>query len=101
MLFNMTIGVDLGGSNVRAGLVENGIIIHQQSKALEQKDSLSATLGQLIDLIQALINPTVTSIGIGVPSVVDMERGIVYNVANIPSWEEVALRDILAEWISP
>ena len=91
----MTIGVDLGGTNVRVGLVRNGIILHQKSKVLEQKDSLSATLAQVIDLIRPFVEPSVSSIGIGVPSVVDIEQGIVYNVANIPSWEEVALRDIL------
>ena len=95
MRSNMTIGVDLGGTNVRAGLVENGLIVRQKSKALVQKDSLSATLGQLIDLIQSLAGPEVSGIGIGVPSVVDIEQGVVYNVANIPSWEEVALRAIL------
>ncbi|GAB3023045.1 ROK family protein [Spirosoma pulveris] len=91
----MTIGVDLGGTNVRVGLVDNGIIVRQRSMALEQKDSLSATLAQLIALIQPFADGSVNSIGIGVPSVVDIDRGIVYNVANIPSWEEVALRDIL------
>ncbi|SOD92526.1 ROK family protein [Spirosoma fluviale] len=91
----MTIGVDLGGTNVRVGLVDNGILIRQRSMALEQKDSLSATLAQLIALIQPFADDSVNSIGIGVPSVVDIDRGIVYNVANIPSWEEVALRDIL------
>ncbi|WP_020601276.1 ROK family protein [Spirosoma panaciterrae] len=91
----MTIGVDLGGTNIRAGLVDDGIIIRQHSKALQQKESLSATLSQLIELIRPLVSPAVTSIGIGVPSVVDIEQGIVYDVANIPSWKEVALRDIL------
>ncbi|WP_460951157.1 ROK family protein [Spirosoma daeguense] len=91
----MTIGVDLGGTNVRVGLVENGMILRQKSRVLQQKDSLSATLTQLIDLIRPFVEPSVSSIGIGVPSVVDIEQGIVYNVANIPSWEEVALRDIL------
>ena len=31
------------------------------------------------------------------PSVVDQARGIVYNVENIPSWEEVPLRDLLEQ----
>lgn len=35
------------------------------------------------------------AIGIGVPSVVDREKGIVYNVVNIPHWEEVHLKEIL------
>lgn len=93
----MTIGVDLGGTNVRAGLVRNGSIVHQKSGLLHQKESLSSTLSQLIELIRPLAESSVSSIGIGVPSVVDVGRGIVYNVANIPSWKEVALRDILEE----
>ncbi|KAB7731332.1 ROK family protein [Rudanella paleaurantiibacter] len=92
-----TIGVDLGGTNVRVGLIEKGTVLHKVSGQLRQKDSLSATLGQLIELIRPFLSPEVSSIGIGVPSVVDLERGIVYNVANIPSWQEVPLRDILEE----
>lgn len=91
----MTIGVDLGGTNVRVGVVDNGVIVHQKSHALHDKESLSSTLSQVIALIRSLVDHTVSGIGIGVPSVVDIEQGIVYNVANIPSWEEVALRDIL------
>ncbi len=93
----MTIGVDLGGTKVKAGVEKNGSIIQQNTILLQQKESLSATLSQLIDLIKPLTHYSATSIGIGVPSVVDTERGIVYNVANIPSWEKVALRDILEE----
>ncbi|WP_420148191.1 ROK family protein [Spirosoma sp.] len=93
----MTIGIDLGGTNVRAGLVEHDVITHQVNRVLQQKESLSATLAQLIALIKPLTERAVSGIGIGVPSVVDIERGVVYNVANIPSWEEVALRDILED----
>jgi glucokinase len=35
---------------------------------------------------------SVKAIGIGVPSVVDTEAGVVYDVQNIPSWKEVPLR---------
>jgi glucokinase len=34
-------------------------------------------------------------IGIGVPSIVDIERGIVYDVQAIASWKKVLLKDIL------
>ena len=37
----------------------------------------------------------IDGIGIGVPSVVDAEKGIVYDVMNIPSWKEVHLKTIL------
>ena len=93
----MTIGVYLGGTKIKAGVEKNGSIIQQNTIFLRQKETLPATLRQLIDLIKPLTDYPATSIGIGVPSVVDTERGIVYNVANIPSWEKVALRDILEE----
>jgi glucokinase len=48
-----------------------------------------------MELIRPLTKYPVKGIGIGVPSVVDVSKGIVYNVMNIPSWEEVALRDII------
>lgn len=93
----MKIGVDLGGTKVKAGVESNGSIIQQSTIMLQQKESLSSTLAQLIDLIKPLTQYPVSSIGIGVPSVVDVERGIVYNVANIPSWEKVELKYILEE----
>jgi glucokinase len=37
----------------------------------------------------------VAGIGCGVPSVVDVERGVVYGVENIPSWREVPLKEEL------
>lgn len=42
-----------------------------------------------------LETPAPSAIGIGVPSVVDVEEGIVYDVQYIPSWKEVPLKKIL------
>lgn len=94
----MKIGVDIGGTNIRAGIEINGTITNQRQLLLQDKDSLGATLQQLKDLLRPLVQQyPVKGIGIGVPSVVDVSRGIVYNVMNIPSWDEVALRDILED----
>ena len=93
----MRIGVDLGGTNLRAGLLKNEQILKQESIVLINKHQLESTLDQVCSTIKRLITPEVEGIGIGVPSVVDSSRGIVYNVANIPSWEEVPIKDILEE----
>jgi glucokinase len=45
--------------------------------------------------VDPLVNQNVKAIGIGVPSVVDIDKGIVYDVQNIPSWKEVALKEIM------
>ncbi|MCF0057563.1 ROK family protein [Dyadobacter sp. CY356] len=91
----MNIGVDIGGTNMRAGIELGGSITSQSNVLLENKDSLSSTLTQLMDLIRPYTKYPVKGIGIGVPSVVNVDKGIVYNVMNIPSWEEVALRDLV------
>ena len=91
----MNIGVDIGGTNIRAGIELGGAITRQSKVLLENKDSLSSTLSQLMDLIRPFTAYPVKGIGIGVPSVVNVDKGIVYNVMNIPSWEEVALKDIV------
>jgi glucokinase len=93
----MIIGVDLGGTNIRAGLINNGKLLEERHYTLTDKDSLDKTISQLTAAIAPLINAQVKGIGIGVPSVVDTEKGIVYNVVNIPSWKKVELKTILEE----
>ncbi len=90
-----TIGVDLGGTNIRAGIREGDRIVTRNQISLADKDSLEGTLNQLTGLISPLITPEITGIGIAVPSIVDSARGIVYNVVNIPSWQRVELKSIL------
>lgn len=91
----MNIGIDLGGTKIQVGIEKDGRIIHQTKALLKEKDSLTSTLEQVIQFIRPLTKHKVDGIGIGVPSVVDIEKGIVYNVTNIPSWKKVALKDIL------
>jgi glucokinase len=91
----MIIGVDLGGTKIRAGINSGGVISDHCHTLLQSKDSLDETLAQIKNLIAPLIKPGILGIGIGVPSVVDIEKGIVYNVVNIPSWERVELKAIL------
>jgi len=93
----MVIGVDVGGTNIRAGLERDGEIIHPRNAPFNTRGTLHDTLDELIHFIRPLMDHDVSGIGIGVPSVVDVEKGIVLNVANIPSWERVPLKDILEE----
>ena len=93
----MRIGVDLGGTNIVAGLVEGQSLIKKVKIACPAKGTEQEVIDAIASLIDQLMNEDVESIGIGVPSVVDTKNGIVYNVANIPSWVKVYLKDILEE----
>jgi glucokinase len=91
----MTIGVDLGGTNIRAGIREGDLIIKREQVLLTNKQSLESTLSQLIQLIKPLVTAEIKGIGVAAPSIADNIQGVVYNVVNIPSWKEVALKGIL------
>ena len=58
---------------------------------------MDAMLAQLMEVINPLTSYPYTGIGIGVPSVVDTVNGIVYDVANIPAWKRVELKQIVQE----
>lgn len=92
----MTLGIDLGGTNLCLGLVENGIVKERISvPSFEPSATLDETLEYLAEQIAKVLTPQITKIGTGVPTVVDVHRGIVYEAANIPSWTEVHLKEFL------
>ena len=92
----MTLGIDIGGTNLSFGLVENGKVKEGFSvPSFAPGATLSETLEYLASQIRNLIVPSVKKIGIGVPSVVDVKRGIVYDTQNIPSWTVVPLKEYL------
>ena len=80
----MVIGVDLGGTNIRTGLIDQGSIVNQQFAPLANKYELTNTLEQIMGQISSFTKYNISGIGIGVPSVVDVEEGIVFNATNIP-----------------
>lgn len=89
------IGVDLGGTSIRAGRIINDKIIQHRKIPTPSKGKVEEVLEQIYAAIDGCINSATTSIGVGVPSVVDVELGIVYDVVNIPSWKVVPLKELL------
>jgi glucokinase len=90
------IGVDLGGTKVAAGKVDkNGIKEIQYQLIPAQSEDPMDVVNSIIEVIRILFDSTVLGIGIGVPGLVDREKGIAYDIQNIPSWKEVHLGDML------
>ncbi len=89
------LGVDLGGTNIRAGMVEGEKISELQVASTPSEEPQEVVLEALSEVISRFNLSGVEAIGIGVPSVVDVEKGIVYNVTNIKSWIAVPLKSWL------
>ncbi len=89
------IGVDIGGTSIVGGRIEGENIVEQLSVDTNAREGGNTTLDILKELVATLKTRDTKAIGIGVPSVVDREKGIVYNVQNIKNWDEVHLKSLL------
>jgi glucokinase len=100
------VGVDLGGTNLRAGLVDcdSGAVLMLKSVPTLAREGHQAVMVRMADLIHATISSSsiaqdqVEGIGIGVPGVLDLERGVVLFLPNLPgTWPNVALASVITE----
>ncbi|HYW36409.1 MAG TPA: ROK family protein [Balneolaceae bacterium] len=88
------IGVDLSANYVRVALVKDNEVKDHLMEEVHDRKNKDTLINQIASLIDRLLTSEVSGIGLGVPSVVDTKKGIVYNVQNIQSWEEVHLKSI-------
>ncbi len=91
------LGVDIGGTNIRAGLIDNNALIRVESMKLRKNGTEQEILDDLNLIIKKFMSEKIEAIGIGVPSLVDAEKGIVYDATNIPAWKKVSLKEQIEE----
>jgi glucokinase len=89
------VGVDLGGTQVRAGRVRAGALERHAALRISSQEPQEVVLAEIFQVIDEVFDEEVAGIGCGVPSLVEAESGIVRTVMNIPSWREVPLKDEL------
>jgi glucokinase len=92
-----SIGVFLEGKNLQVGLVKDMQVEKFYQKEINNREAEEVIIKEVMDAIDKVITPDVKGIGIGVPSMVDVAKGVVYNVEHIPSWREVHLGGLLTE----
>lgn len=100
---SFVLGIDIGGTRVKYGLINpSGTVVAR--KYLDTKTySFSKT-----SLIEAVFNAAVsllkkerltlkhlTGVGVGVPGLVDPQKGLVQSLTNIPGWKNIPLKQIL------
>ena len=83
------IGVDLGGTNVRAAIVdEKGNILEMKKTATEINKGTTHVMTKIKDLIRSLDGYEKTSgIGLGVPGPVDTVNKVMVLASNLPGFE--------------
>ncbi len=96
--YSQAIGIDFGGTSVKCGVAKGreikGEIERIPTKSFTHAEALLDAIAEKIkDLHERY--PKAECVGVGVPGAVDFERGITYNLTNVPGWDRVPLKDIL------
>jgi glucokinase len=95
-----TIGCDLGGTNLRAGIVDTdtGKVIHLISVPTLAREGHDAVIDRMVALFQKVIKQSavavseIDSIGVGVPGVLNPDEGMVLFLPNLHGgWKNVPL----------
>jgi glucokinase len=89
------VGVDVGGTKIAAAVLRDGGLSDHALQPTDTADA-DAILDGIAAAVERVRTPETAAVGIGVPSVVDWERGRARTSVNVPL-EDVALRDVLGE----
>ena len=95
---DFSIGVDLGGTNLRIAAVDvNGHLVEKVTLGTKVSLGRDHVLNDMCDAIQHLSEKYKNSakmlgIGIGVPGIIDMETGLLRESPNLPGWADYPVR---------
>lgn len=93
-----TIGVDLGGTNLRIAAVDpEGTIRERINLDTEVKEGRLRVVADMCDAVkeieQRLPDGQLGGIGIGVPGIINLADGTVRQSPNLPGWSDFPVRD--------
>jgi len=87
-----TVGIDLGGTNIKGGLVdENGNITNQKSIKTLIEEGKERVCSRMIELINEVADGEQVRVGIGSPGSIDRKNGIVIYANNLMTLNGVEL----------
>ena len=96
-----SIGIDLGGTQVRVGLVEDGRVLRRAVARTDVSGGPVAILGQFKQLMSSICSAEdrsrLVGVGIAAPGPLDSETGMIISMPTLPGWELFPLRNILEE----
>ena len=96
----LAIGVDIGGTTIKTGLVYRSNVIEQCAPLPTQDfDGPEPLIDAVVDQIEALrsTHRDIAGVGVGVPGFVNFEQGVVHNLTNVEGWENYRLKAVLTE----
>lgn len=94
------VGVDFGGTFVKLGVCRGAELLDMDEPIPTADhpgpDALIRAMAERIGRLRAR-HPEIKAVGVGVPGLVDYDRGFVHVLTNVPGWKHIPLREILSK----
>lgn len=102
------IGVDLGGTNIKVGVVDPaGKLLYKTERPTRAEEGTEAVIRRITSCAREAAEAAgaswdqIAGVGVGLPGFLDIPRGVVKRLTNLP-WENVPIRDLLEKaWERP
>ncbi|MDE1889241.1 MAG: ROK family protein [Planctomycetota bacterium] len=101
---NYVIGIDLGGTNLKAGLVDKGgKITHRLSIKTNYNADPQAISNQIFELIDEIIKEArvkksdIIGVGLGSPGLIDKKGETIIFSPNLPRWRNIPIKLLVTE----
>ncbi len=94
------VGVDFGGTFVKLGVCCGEQILETDEPIpTANHPGPQALIKAISDRVAKMRerHPAIAAIGVGVPGLVDFDRGFVHVLTNVPGWNHIPLKQILSE----
>jgi glucokinase len=96
-----SVGIDLGGTNIKIGIVSNsGRIVKKEKVKTYAEEGPDAVVSQIKLAVNNILKKNknkIEGIGIGSPGIVTLKDGIVEYPPNFPDWGRVCLGKIIGD----
>jgi len=93
------IGVDIGGTNLLVGRIEDGKVVERTHEPISATGNFKKVVAQTCDAIRNIAEETISSVGISVAGSVDAKRGIVLRAQNL-DWDNSPLAQTISSELS-
>ena len=97
------LGIDIGGSSIKAGVVtDDGRRLAKRDAPSALEHGLEAGLTNLDRVVRETLADAgvgwdaIRAIGVAAPGTMDIPQGIVYHPFNLPGWQNLPLRDLVS-----
>lgn len=97
----IAIGVDIGGTSIKgASITDKGEILDRFSLKMDKLATPETSFGLMCDEIEKFLKDKsykneIIGIGLGVPGILDKEKGIVKSSPNMPKWINFKISDFV------